>query len=256
MPLIAPAEFHALSADRQASIIAEIKQTVQFAYDHAVPIVVALPPKSPDQNLRSASGFFVEIDGQRYLGTADHVWRWFLARRQQGEDVIFQAGGFAVREDRAGLLRNAKWDVALIPVTEQEVRRSGHHVASLSAGWPPPLPRINSYIVFSGIPERLRERKPDSHVEFGSFSSIMRVTSVSAENIICQFEREHWVSEAVMPPPAPGEDLSGASGGPVFSLDYPLHIPLIGLIYEFNPGLFGSDIELLHVRPMAAAQFT
>jgi hypothetical protein len=41
----------------------------------------------------------------------------------------------------------------------------------------------------------------------------------------------------------------------VFLLDYPLHVPLIGLIYEFAPGLFGSEIELLYLRPLAAARF-
>jgi hypothetical protein len=256
MPLVAPAEFRALPADRQAAIITEMKQTLQLAYDHAVPIVIALPPKHPDPDLRSASGFFVQIDEQTYLGTADHVWRWYLDRREAGDGVMFQAGRFAISHDRSGILRDAKRDIVLIPVSEQEVRRSGHLVASTASGWPPPMPRVDSYVVFSGCPERLRERDSQDHIGFGSFSSIMRVTSATADNVICQFERESWVSDAVLPPPAPGDDMSGASGGPVFSLDHLLHVPLVGLIYEFNPGLFGSEIELLYMRPLAVAQFT
>ena len=255
MPLIAPADFRALPLDRQAVIIAEMKQTLQLAYDHAVPIIVALPPKYPDPGLRSASGFFVRVQDQTYLGTADHVWRWYLERRESVDEVMFQAGRFAVDRGRPGILRDAKHDLVLIPVTEQEVRRSGHLVASTATGWPPPLPRVNSYVVFSGCPERLRERDSSDHIGFGSFSSIMRVTSATSDNVICQFERESWLSDSVLPPPAPGDDMSGASGGPVFSLDHPLHVPLIGLIYEFNPGLFGSEIELLYMRPLAAAQF-
>ncbi len=252
--LIAPAEFRALPLIRQATIPAEIKQTLQLAYDHAVPIVIALPPGFADNDLRSASGFFVRIDGQTYLGTADHVWRQYLSRRAAGAQVIFQAGRFAIDRDRPGILRDRVGDIALIPVTEQEARRSGQLVASTAACWPPPIPRVGSYVAFSGCPERLRDRDAHDHIGFGSFSFIMRVTSVTADNIICQFERDTWVSDGPLLPPAPGDDMSGASGGPAFSLDHSLHVPLVGLIYEFTPGLFGSEIELLYLRPLASAR--
>ena len=254
--LVAPAEFRALPLERQAAIVTEMKQTLQLVYDHAVPIVVALQPAFPDTEIRSASGFFVRIDGQTFLGTADHVWRRFLRRRTTGENVIFQAGRFAIEPDRQGILRDGKQDVVLIPGTEREARTSGQLVASTPDGWPPPIPRVGSYVAFSGCPELLRDRDSRDHIGFGSFSSIMRVTSVTADNVVCQFERDTWVSDGPVLPPAPGDNMSGASGGPVFSLDHPLHIPLVGLIYEFAPGLFGSEIELLYLRPLASARFS
>ena len=159
---------------------------------------------------------------------------------------MFQASSFTVREDRANILRDAKRDVALIPVTEQEVRRSGLHVEiSPPAG----RPHCPASIRTSYSPESQSdsERKPDNHIEFGSFSSIMRVTSGISPitSSVSSSANTGFQLTSVMSPPALGENLSGASGGPVFSLDHPLHIPLIGLIYEFNPGRFGSDIELL-----------
>jgi hypothetical protein len=255
MPLVAPTKFRALPASQQSAIITEVKSTVQLAYDHAVPIVIARPATQSDDDLRNASGFFIRIEGQIYLGTADHVWRQFLRRRDAGENVMFQAGRLAVNCDRTGVLRDEKQDIVLIPVSEKEAQRSGQLIASTASGWPPPLPRIDSYVAFSGCPERLRERHADGRIEFGSFSSIMRVTSATADNITCRFERDTWLSDGPLLPPAPGDDMSGSSGGPVFSLDYPLHLPLVGLIYEFSPGLFGSGIELLYLRLLAAAQF-
>lgn len=141
-------------------------------------------------------------------------------------------------------------------MTDDEARLSGQLIASTAHGWPPPLPRVDSYVAFSGCPERLREQLASDHVGIGSFSSIMRVRSATDDNIVCQLERETWVSDGPLLPPALGDDMSGASGGPVFSLDHPLDVPLIGLIYEFAPGLFGSQIELLYISPLASTRFT
>jgi hypothetical protein len=218
--------------------------------------VVSPRPGHDRDNLRSASGFFVRIDARLFLGTADHVWKSYLRRRDEGEDIIFQAGSFTIAADRPGILRDERADLALIPIADAEAREGGHHVATAPPGWPPPLPRVGSYVVFSGCPEALRERDTDAHIGFGSFSSIMRVTSATADNVKCEFERDTWVSDSPNLPPALGADLSGMSGGPVFSLDYPLEVPLIGLIYEFNAGVFGSDIEVLCIRPFAAAQLS
>lgn len=247
MNTIGPSDFLKLPDDRRAAILAELKQTTQFAYDHAVPVVISLPPRAKDRSsLRSASGFFVQVGEQIYLGTADHVWKSFLTRRANGEDVIFQAGRFAVDANRTDVYRDEFRDVAFIPVTKEEARRSGHTVSSAAHGWPPPHPSVGSYVVFSGCPERLGDQDTDDHIGMGSFSSIMRVTSASEEHVVCQFDREMWVSDGPNPPPAPGADLSGMSGGPVFSLEHPLSMPLIGLIFEFS-----SNLELMYIRTFA-----
>ena len=256
MPLVGPEEFRRLPPERQAAILTEMKQTLQLAYDHAVPIVVSPPPGSDRDDLRSASGFFFRIDARLFLGTADHVLKTYITRREGGEDIILQAGSFTVAPDRPGVLRDERADLALIPITDAEAYSSGRHVSTAPRGWPPPLPRVGSYVVFSGCPESLRERDANAHVSFGSFSSIMRVTSATADNVKCEFEREAWVSDSPNLPPALGTDMSGMSGGPVFSLDYSVDVPLIGLIYEFNAGIFGSDIEVLCIRPFSAAQFS
>ena len=250
MDPVGPPEFLNLPNDRRAVILAEIKQTTQFAYDHAVPVVISLPPKAKNRaGLRSASGFLLKVGSQIYLGTADHVWKSFLTRRANGEDVIFQAGRFAVDASRPGVYRDEFRDLAFIPITEDDARRSGHIVSSAPHGWPPPYPAIGSYVVFSGCPERLRDQDSDDHVGFGSFSSIMRVTSASEEHVVCQFDREMWVSDGPNPPPAPGDDLSGMSGGPVFSLERSLSIPLIGLIFEFS-----ANLDLMYIRTFTSVR--
>ena len=238
-----PPEFAALPDDVRRAYLTQIGQTRDYAYDHAVPLVIAKPAHSGARgSLRSASGFFAQINGRYYLGTADHVWRAFLERTVDGQDVIFQVGSLRILPDRPGVYRDPARDIAFIPVLESEARRSARIISSTPRGWPPPRPIEGSYVVFSGCPEVLRDHVDDSRLEFGAFSSIMRVTSASEEHIVCQFEREIWISDYRKAPP-PGTDLSGMSGGPVFSLADPLSMPLVGLIYEFS-----SDLELLYIR--------
>jgi hypothetical protein len=208
--------------------------------------VIARPANSGDRSsVRSASGFFVRINDRVYLGTADHVWRSFLERVAQGQGVIFQAGGLRIEADRPEVVRDPDRDVAFIPISKSETRRCKHTISSAARGWPPPLPKKDTYVVFSGCPEVLRDHASDSSLEFGYYSAIMRVTTASEAHIVCQFEREIWVTDYRKIPP-PGTDLSGMSGGPVFSLDDPLSMPLVGLISEFSPSL-----ELLYVRTFA-----
>jgi hypothetical protein len=41
-------------------------------------------------------------------------------------------------------------DLALISVTEAEVKRSGQTVSTAVRGWPPLRPSLGSYVLFSG----------------------------------------------------------------------------------------------------------
>lgn len=223
-----------------------MKFTVQLAYDRTVPIIISEPRGASLQaRMRSASGFFVEIDSMYYLGTAHHVWLNFIRRKAAGEDVIFQAGRLAVAANVEGLVEDATRDIVLIPVDPRGVQRSGQTVSSAARGWPPPLPKAGSYVIFSGCPESLRDHDEPGHVGFGSFSSLMRVTDVDAFGLICEFERGTWIWDGPNNPPQPGDDLSGMSGGPVFAAD-DLSIPLVGLIKKF-----GGSWEMLHVATLA-----
>ena len=228
-------------AERQ-EIMAGMRATVQLAYERVVPIVISAPPSSSaPSELRSASGFFVEISNQMYLGTAYHVWQHFQRRHRAGEVVVFQAGQLTIKPDVDGIQDDERRDVIFIPVDAEEARRSGQTVSSASLGWPPPAPAVGSFVVFSGCPETHRERDSRHHVGFGCFSSIMRVTDVTDQELVCEFERGTWIWDGPNDPPPPGADLSGMSGGPVFALGE-LAIPVVGLIRRFV-----DKWELLHV---------
>ena len=182
------------------------------------------------------------MEGQTYLGTALHVWTHFLERRAHGEDVIFQTRGSAIEPDQRNVWTDTLNDLAFIPVSPREADRTGTSISPLERGWPPPPPKRDSFVLFSGCPETHRGEAPDDHIEFGSFSSVSRVTTVGECHLVCQFERETWIWDGPEPPPHPGADLSGMSGGPVFSLEG-LSPSLVGLISEFSP-----SFDLLHVR--------
>jgi hypothetical protein len=239
---IFPADFMKLPEAKRQEIVTGMKATVQLAYDRVVPIVISAPPRSTvPSELRSASGFFVEISEQMYLGTAHHVWQHFQRRHRAGEGVVFQAGELTIKPDVAGIQDDAARDIIFVPVDAVEARRSGQTISSASLGWPPPPPAVGSFVVFSGCPETHRERDSRHHVEFGCFSSVMRVTDVSGHELVCEFERDTWIWDGPNGPPAPGADLSGMSGGPVFALGE-LAIPLVGLVRRFV-----DKWELLHV---------
>jgi hypothetical protein len=244
-----PADFLKLPPSEQKAILTGMKETVKLAYDRVVPVVISRPPNAAEPSaLQSASGFFVVIAGQTYLGTARHVWRIFHARHAADARVRFQAGRFAIEPAAKGVIEDESRDTVLIPVADRDAQRSGQTISSTPLGWPPPAPAIGSFVVFSGCPEMNREHDTADHVGIGCFSSLMRVTDVSAYGLICQFERDTWIWDGPNDPPPPGSKLSGMSGGPVFSLDG-ISIPLVGLIRDFV-----DKWEVLHVATFAGMQ--
>lgn len=245
-----PPAFVALPQRTRESIVAELRQTTQFAYDHAVPIIISLPPKAnAPESLRSATAFLVQPNEQIYLGTADHVWRSYLRRKADGESVVCQVGTLLLDEARAAPIRDITYDLAFFPISRAEAAKVGATLSTAVAGWPPPVPSVGSFVSFAGCPEYRRNHDSQSHVGFGTFGSIMEVTAVAEHHIVCQFQRDMWVTYGPELPPSPGDDLSGMSGGPAFSLASPLSMPMIGLISEFS-----SNLELLYINHFAHVQ--
>ncbi len=237
-----PPDFLALPEATQRQILLSLRETVRLAADRAVPIIVSAPPSAGDLgDLRSASGSFVRVGATTYLATAWHVWAHFRQRVDDGDHVILQAGKLSIPSDGAGRIEDRSRDVVFFPVPTKSVERSGEVVSSAALGWPPPSPKVGSFVLFSGYPEYLRERGAVDHVGFATVTSLMRVTDTSDTSLICQFERDTWIWDERHPPAPPGADLSGMSGGPVFSTAG-LAMPLVGVIKRF-----GATWEVLHV---------
>ena len=69
----------------------------------------------------------------------------------------------------------------------------------------------------------------------------------AAVDLLCQFERDQWVTSQEAIPPS-GTPLGGLSGGPVFMMQQ-LHYPLVGVITEFHDAF--EDLEVLRVQGIA-----
>ncbi|HEX8696968.1 MAG TPA: hypothetical protein VF746_31410 [Longimicrobium sp.] len=112
--------------------------------------------------------------------------------------------------------------------------------------WPPELPKSGDFVSFGGFPGTWRDHPKVDEVVFRSFSvGASEVTVARDDYIVCQFNREYWVS-------AYGNnmfdfyELGGMSGGPAF-IWRGLQPEFFGIIKEYSPSL-----DLLYISSVRA----
>jgi hypothetical protein len=136
-------------------------------------------------------------------------------------------------------------DLAFLELQNEEVDQVGVAVCDPLYGWPPPHPKPGDYVLISGFPGVLRSQPHARAIDFAALSTLLQVTTARDRYLVCQFEREHWVSYDINGVPPPGTDWGGMSGGPVL-LVRNLAYPLVGLVSEFS-----RDYELLYLRTLS-----
>jgi hypothetical protein len=161
-----------------------------------------------------------------------------------GETLLFQAGGLALNPSERLAWKDDVNDIAFLRVLPGEAERVGISVCEPIEGWPPPHPAVGSYVLVSGFPGVERFHIAPDEVEFGAFSTLLQVTAVHERYVVCQFNRENWISEGRRIPP-PGTVLGGMSGGPML-LDQNVAYPLAGLVSEFS-----ASFELLYLKTLS-----
>lgn len=87
-------QFQRLSAGEKARYLAINRQMVEFAYDHAVPIIFA-PPVSAGGKINGAGGCVIQLGPDAFIVTASHVLNGYEKRLQAGEVLIWQVGNLA-----------------------------------------------------------------------------------------------------------------------------------------------------------------
>jgi hypothetical protein len=235
-----PTGFAALPVEQQERIRQSGNAIVHLAQQHAGGLIIA-PPPSRDGFFATGSYFILELEGRYWLATANHVVESFERATADDPAVKIQIGELMLGLTGREVIRDDIADVCLVSISSVEYPVARVPALSAAAGWPPPGPREGDYVAISGYPASIRERPTRRRVEFNALSAIYRVTQAGKHHCSCQFEREEWINFEGPPPPDPGTDLGGMSGGPVLMIGG-LGFPVIGAISQFE-----SSFEILRI---------
>jgi len=235
-----PPDFAALPAEERERIRQSGNAIVHLAQQHTGGLIIA-PPPSREGFFASASYFILELYGKYWLATANHVLESFEKAAAKDPSVRIQIGELLLGQDDREVIRDPLADVCLISLSTVEYPLARIPALSAIGGWPPPAPREGDYLAISGYPATTRQRPTPIRVEFGALSAIYRVTQAGEHHCSCQFQREEWINFEGPPPPEPGTDLGGMSGGPALMIKG-LGFPVVGAISQFE-----SSFEILRI---------
>jgi len=241
--------FERLSAEDKARYVEVNRQMVAFALDHAVPLIIA-PPLGADGEVKGATGSIVRLASGAHLLTAEHVLAGYERRVGEGERVYWQFGKLPPFDPVPRIAwRDARQDVVLVRLTEEDVQLVGRCRISTPATWPPAIPVAGEMVLLAGYPAKIREVDDVAgSVGSGPFSTIFRVTTVGDDYCTCQISHKDLVSFTASAPPPPGTDFGGISGGPVFLLREG-NCHLVGVITDHGYMDFAS-LELIRIATL------
>lgn len=237
-----PERFEDLAPEERLRVLRAGSAMTHFVFARAAAVLLAAPGQSG--YVRSGSGFVLSLSDHDYLGTAWHVVKEWHDAAKTGERIVFQVGALALNPNDRLAWKDEGNDIAFLRLLPGEAARVGIAPCEAMFGWPPPHAEAGTYLLLSGYPRIERLRANDDEFEFGAFSTLLQVTASHENYVVCQFQREHWISEGRDLPPA-GTDLCGMSGGPALLVKN-LAYPLVGLISEFS-----RDFELLYVKTLS-----
>jgi hypothetical protein len=244
--------FQRLSAEEQARYLAINRRMVEFARDHAVPIIFA-PPVSVGGKINGASGCVIQLGPDAFVVTASHVLSGYEERVQAGEVLNWQVGNLAPFDPIPRVAwRNKERDIVLLEIGKDEAHNIGPCIISAPRAWPPPIPKVEQLVLVGGYPKSLREESlAPGWIGAGPYSAIFRVTLAGEANFKCAIERRDLISFDG-PLPAPGTDMGGLSGGPVLLVDA-LSYPLVGIVTD-RCEICLADFEIIEIATLAGVK--
>lgn len=212
----------------------------------------------PGVRVHNGTAFFVKIGAKNLCVTAAHVYRGYIAAKQNypglwcrlGEgDFIFDAeanlhsiGGETERVDKV--------DIATFQITEEVLTAINKEpIVVAERDWPPPHPMENQESTAIGYPGSLRLWLNANAISFGIYCAGPKVGTASDRQITLPFEREFWVDTMGRGLPPAGMNLGGISGGPLLILtekDRDWSFNVAGVISEMSPSAY---IETVIVEP-------
>jgi len=181
--------------------------------------------------------------------TCAHVLNEYRSLRDSGRHLRFQIGNVVLDPIAQLIAEDPYMDLATVRLSQgQAAALIGDGVVGSSIfrprGWPLPPVKAGDVVALGGFPGPWRERLAFDELELRGFGiGATSVSSVSEDHFACRFERERWKWSFRLDGLSDLQELGGMSGGPAF-LDRGLHFDLVGIVYEFSPGL-----DIMRLRP-------
>lgn len=241
--------FERLSDDQKAQYVKISRQMLRLTQQYSVPIIYGTPLGGGQGIVKGATGCVLKLRGGTFLTTASHVLAGYEKRISEGQALIWQVGKLRPFDPLQRVAwRDAKKDIVFLRLRQDEVESIGPVTIYVPPQWPPPSPQVGQIVVVAGFPGDLREVDRSGWIGAGPFSAVFRVTTTGDDYCTCRIEQKELISFTDNPPPVPGTDMGGISGGPVLLIGE-LSYPLVGIITDLGYMDF-ADLELLRIATL------
>jgi hypothetical protein len=206
MKVYTPGELNAMTPEeRETALDGEFGRFFHIsAAKHVTWIFWTRETDGPTEVLGQGSAFILDRGAGPLLVTAAHVYRRFLADAELHGPLYCQVSNTRVN-NLSGLLiacgnlgtplgePDREPDIATFRMSSGAVHRVGKRsILAPSKEWPPP-PKVGENVLFAGYPGQERLITGPSEMNFGFYSGMNGVTSITDHQIACRFERTLWV---------------------------------------------------------------
>jgi hypothetical protein len=198
---------------------------------HVVWIFWTRDTDQPTEILDQGSAFILDRGGGPLLVTAAHVYRGYLRDRERHGALYCQVSNCKVNDLSAHLIScgnlgrpldepDKDADIATFRLPPGAVERIGKvPILAQHTNWPAP-PSINENVMLAGFPGNERIIEAVDEINFGIYSAMTPVTSITEHQISCRFNRDYWIDAHGHGLPPLGYGLGGISGGPLLVPDF------------------------------------
>lgn len=230
---VTPEQLNAMTNDQRKAVL---KGGLGLAFhksavEHVTWIFWAHEGVEPLHVLGQGSAFLLDLGEEIILVTAAHVYRQYLVDVAQHGSVYCQIANTRVRDLSKYLIAcgdllvpldkaTRESDIATFRLPNDAVNRIGKKpIPTLGASSFAP-PHKGQQVMFVGYPANERGIIDEGAIEFGSYSALSGVSSITEHQITIRFDREHMIGHHGAGLPPLGYGLGGMSGGPLLAPEH------------------------------------
>lgn len=207
--------FRRLKAEDKKKYIEHMQQMTEYARSHAVPIIIAPPPRLGGE-IHGATGCIVQVNTENFIVTASHVLAKYEEGATGGKILNWQVGNLLPFQPMLRIAwRDRRRDIVFIRISEDEAVRIGPCTRFNHPNWPPRKPDVGELVIVAGYPKALREQDAPGVIGAGPYTALFRITHTGDGYCKCQIAFKDLITFCDTPVPPAGTDIGGVSGSPV-----------------------------------------
>ena len=224
------------------------KALMETAASYVTPICWITARDRKPWIIDNGSAFILDCGAGPFIVTADHVYRGFLAARQQHPDAVCILGEMRFDLSSRCIASDSAYDIATFRIDADEIGKLANYangkaiLTGSQKSWPPGPPQLDRGVFFVGFPGDGRQMRPyrgNSLVEIDwlGYTALAVASGVSHTDITLVFDHEHDFDVGLRPSIPSDWALGGCSGAPLLTFVEHNGIyswRLGGIIYEFQ----------------------